>query len=49
MSVDRNRGDNKLYVTISKNEERLQAFEWDNGLSLLRAVFEGKEERDNSQ
>ena len=43
MSVDRNRGDNKLYVTISKNEERLKAFEWDNGLSLLRAVFEGKE------
>jgi hypothetical protein len=42
MSVDRNRGDNKLYVTISKNEEKLKPFQGDNGLSSLREVFEGK-------
>jgi len=42
MRVDRNRGDNLLYVTISKNEERLKAFEGDNGLSFLRAMFEEK-------
>jgi len=42
MSVDRNRGDNKLYVTIAKNEEKLKAFQGDNGLSSLRDVFEDK-------
>lgn len=42
MSVDRKRGDNRLYVTISKNEGKLKLFQGDNGLSSLRDVFEGK-------
>ncbi|GEM_PF-4811553 len=39
LAVDKRRKDNMLYVTISKNEKKLEAFEGKNGLGLLRKAF----------
>ena len=45
MSVDKKRKDKKLYVTISKNEKRLEPFKGNKGLSLLRNAFDRKKKQ----